>query len=459
MRQTRGPARSREGYHWFRAWRRPTAAQRRVLDELLAGGTYAQIAERLGISEDGVKWHLSEVRDETGLADRRELAEWWEQERNRPAVNLLFPFAALWRFASRNAAATAVVAGVVGASLVAGWLIYDGLRGDGDTTSTSAAPAQTPERTAVAAIVPTPTPTPAPTGALLFDVTTGETTILPGEFTARRWLDTEAMTFLPLAQEVTIVDGEGNVRTIGGYRNFSALPDTDNGRIVAWDRDGTRLDALDAETGEVLVSGDFQPDLPQGARRWAVSPAAGKVAITDEPYEVVTLYDLDGSNPQQIFTVAEGETVWTTAWSRSGEWLLVTARKEDDGGVEERSLVYRADGTLYREYPLRANWVGAGALRLYSITAANTVAVDSVIDLAHGAEIPVPAGDLLCVSPDGRYAVTGQPESNAFRSPTDHLLHDLATGEVVAQAVLQRFLVNCDWTPDSSRVVLSTGGK
>ncbi len=111
MRQPGGPARSREGYHWFRGWRKPTAAQRRVLDELVAGGTNAQIAARIGISEDGVKWHLGELRDETGLADRRELAQWWEEERNRPGTNLLLPFAALWRFAIRNAVATVVIAG------------------------------------------------------------------------------------------------------------------------------------------------------------------------------------------------------------------------------------------------------------------------------------------------------------------------------------------------------------
>lgn len=459
MRQTGGPARSREGYHWFRGWRKPTAAQRRVLDELVAGGTYAQIASRLGISEDGVKWHLSELREETGLADRSELAEWWEEERNRPAVNLLLPFAALWRFASQNAVATVVAAGIVAVSLAIGWLAYDGLRGDEDTTVTGAAPVQTPERAAAVPFVPTPTPTPAPTGALLFDVETGEATILPGDFTARKWLDTEAKTFTILSGKPSVIDADGNVTQISEHSGARVEPDTDNHRVVIWDWEPGLLEVVDTNTGAVAERGDFGV-VPVGARSWAVSPAAGKVAITDEPYEAVTVYDLDASNPSQVFTAESGEYVRGIDWSRDGEWLLVRARTEDDeDNVEERGLIFRPDGTLVMEFAGYASWAGARSLRLYKREDGTRLVLDSIVDLTHQGQIPIPEGELLCVSPDGRYAVTGEPESSAFNAPTEHRLVDLVTGDVVSSVVMNRFLVNCDWTPDGSKAILSGGGK
>jgi DNA-binding CsgD family transcriptional regulator len=459
MRQTGGPARSREGYHWFRGWRKPTAAQRRVLDELVAGGTNAQIAQRLGISEDGVKWHLSELRDETGTADRRELARWWEEQRSRPGVNLLLPFGALWRFATRNAVATAVVAGTVVVSLAVGWFAYDSLRGDDDTPVAGAVPVRTPERAAVVPFVPTPTPTPAPTGALLFDVETGESEILPGDFLSRRWLDTQAMTFAVLSSKPTVVDAEGNATQISDSSGVGVLPDTDHHRVVIWGWESGLLQVIDTETLDVVATGDFGPSVSVGSRRWAVSAAAGKVALADDPYDAVTVYNLDASNPQRVFEVEAGEKILYVDWSGAGEWLLIDVATEVDGRIsEERALVYTADGSLVAEYPSRANWVGARTLRVFASGGGSSDTAE-LIDLAHQGHIPLPEGTLLCVSPDGRYGVTAEPRSSDFHAPTDHRLVDLTSGEVVLSVVMTGFLANCDWTPDGSKVVLSPGGK
>jgi len=459
MRQTGGPARSREGYHWFRGWRKPTAAQRRVLDELVAGGTNAQIAARLGISEDGVKWHLSELRDETGLGDRRELAAWWEEEQKHPAVNLLLPFTALWRFASQNTAATAVVAGVLAASLAAGWLAYDSLRGDDDGAVSSAAPVETPERAAAVPFVPTPTPTPAPLGALVFDMETGESHVLPGEYIDRRWLDTEAETFTFVSGKATIIDAEGNVTKVAEYEGgVQILPDTDNGRVVVWDWDVGTVEVFDAVTLEVIENADFGY-MPGSQRYWAVSPAAGKLALTVEPEHVVTTYNLDGSNPQEIFTTESGRLITHMEWSRDGEWLLVlTADEASENLATASALVFDAEGSLVMKRDTYADWAGTRALRLYLLEGASLIP-DSVIDLAHGSQIPLPEGDLLCISPDARYAVVGERVSSTFGGSTEHRIVDLVTHEVVASTTVTRYLVNCDWTPDGSKVVLSAGGK
>ncbi len=56
------------------AW---TRRQREVLDLLVRGQTNAQIAEALGISLDGAKWHVSEIITKLGVDSRDEAAEYW----------------------------------------------------------------------------------------------------------------------------------------------------------------------------------------------------------------------------------------------------------------------------------------------------------------------------------------------------------------------------------------------
>ena len=51
-----------------------TPAERRVLDALREGGTNAEIAARLGISADGVKYHVSNMLGKLGLENRQQLA-------------------------------------------------------------------------------------------------------------------------------------------------------------------------------------------------------------------------------------------------------------------------------------------------------------------------------------------------------------------------------------------------
>jgi DNA-binding CsgD family transcriptional regulator len=464
MKGTRGPARSKEGYHWFRGWRKPTAAQRRVLDELLAGGTNAQIAARIGISEDGVKWHLSELRDEVGLADRRELAEWWARERSRPAVNLLVPFAALWRFASQSAVATAVIVGVLALSLAIGWFAYDGLRSDGDEPASSVAVNPTPSPVPVAPFIRTPTPTPGPLGALLFDLDTGESTVLPGVYNDRRWLDTQAMTFTITDGKATVIDAEGQLTPIAERSGVQVVPDTDKGHVVIWNWDGGLVEVANMETGEVTGTADFGR-VSGSTRNWAVSAVAGKIAISDEPYEVVTTYNLDGSGSRTVFTADPGRSIASIDWSRGGEWLVVVTGRQDENGRringEDHSYVFDTEGALVFERDGRATSVGMQTLQVRENSTGGVEGALVLLDIAHQAEISPPLeGTLICVSPDSRYAVLGGEGIRAIgQPPIEHKVYDLVTHEVVLTAQMGQFLPNCDWTPDGSKVVLSSGGK
>ncbi len=65
--------------------------QREVLDLLVAGHTNSEIAEALGISLDGAKYHVRELCDRIGVDTREEAAEWWRQERGLPARFTILP--------------------------------------------------------------------------------------------------------------------------------------------------------------------------------------------------------------------------------------------------------------------------------------------------------------------------------------------------------------------------------
>ena len=61
-----------------------TPAEQHVLEELRKGGTNVEIAVRLGVSPDAVKYHISNMLGKLDLGDRHALAAWRpERERRR----------------------------------------------------------------------------------------------------------------------------------------------------------------------------------------------------------------------------------------------------------------------------------------------------------------------------------------------------------------------------------------
>lgn len=70
-----------------------TNRQREVLDLLAKGLTNGQIAEALGISLDGAKWHVSEIIARLGVDTREEAAEYWRKQNGL-----------VWRLRSREPA-------------------------------------------------------------------------------------------------------------------------------------------------------------------------------------------------------------------------------------------------------------------------------------------------------------------------------------------------------------------
>jgi DNA-binding CsgD family transcriptional regulator len=65
-----------------------TPRQWEVLALLREGLTNEQIALRLGISLDGVKFHVSEILGKLGVTSRNEAARWEREERAAPSAAL-----------------------------------------------------------------------------------------------------------------------------------------------------------------------------------------------------------------------------------------------------------------------------------------------------------------------------------------------------------------------------------
>ena len=58
-----------------------TRRQEEVLRLIAEGLTNAEIGERLGISLDGAKWHVSEVLTRLDVDTREEAADYWRAQR------------------------------------------------------------------------------------------------------------------------------------------------------------------------------------------------------------------------------------------------------------------------------------------------------------------------------------------------------------------------------------------
>ena len=139
-----------------------------MLALLREGLTNPRIAERLSITLDGAKYHVSEILSKLGVSSREEAARWQPSERPWWATAIA-PLAWPWRRANVSWLATAV-AGVMAVLLVVGvgLLVWGLVRTDGDADASAAAGATVAASPTALLLPPTPTaepPTPQPTPA------------------------------------------------------------------------------------------------------------------------------------------------------------------------------------------------------------------------------------------------------------------------------------------------------
>jgi DNA-binding CsgD family transcriptional regulator len=114
---------------------RLTPRQREVLDLLAKRYSNQQIADALGISLDGAKWHVREVLAAMDVSTREEAAERWRIENGLPRR--------LWRM-TWSAGQVAALLGGLAAILVVAVAAFVALRGDGGEPPASPDPTRTP---------------------------------------------------------------------------------------------------------------------------------------------------------------------------------------------------------------------------------------------------------------------------------------------------------------------------
>ncbi len=185
-----------------------TPRQEEVVRLLARGLTNAEIADRLGLTLDGVKWHVREILGRYGVESREQAVEAWRSERK--AGRRLRTFGAgLWAHAAVRWTGAVAVAGA-GAAMAAGIVL----------------PAEdTPPRQSAAAVTPTPTPDdPATNEGLTLrieKVTVDDTrTVLEFSLEGRPELGRFASpAFSPVPTDLQLTDQDGNEysrRQMGG---------------------------------------------------------------------------------------------------------------------------------------------------------------------------------------------------------------------------------------------------
>lgn len=146
-----------------------TPAEWRVLEELRAGGTYVEVAVRLGIQVGTVKFHARNMREKLHLETRDQLVD-WRHEREAGGRRRAFAPLALFTSYFQPALSAAAVVVVGGAAIAAGVLAYT-LVSSGEPPEYSALPAtseeerDTPASPPSASATPTASPVPAPSPA------------------------------------------------------------------------------------------------------------------------------------------------------------------------------------------------------------------------------------------------------------------------------------------------------
>lgn len=144
------------------AW---TPRQREVLDFLRAGRSNAEIAEALGISLQGAKWHVTEILTKLQAESREEAADYWRRYHGlaprfgRVFRGVLGIGTVKWALVAGGLAAAA--AGAVVVAVVLSQLGDEGAPADQPDVTSTAAPSASSSPSATASATPA---TPAATG-------------------------------------------------------------------------------------------------------------------------------------------------------------------------------------------------------------------------------------------------------------------------------------------------------
>ena len=309
---------------------RLTSREREVLELLRLGLTNGEIAERLGISSDGAKYHVSEIIGKLGVRNRYEASAW--PERRPWWMATLAPAGILWR-RTRGAGVARLPSLALGVSLAimaamaaaAGLILFFSLR-DTDDTSTP------------------------PSGALVFRA--------------------EANLNFDLYR--VNLDGSGlvNITNSPGFEGSGTW--SPSGETIAFtsDRGGESDIYVMNEDGSGLRNITNSPNENSAFSSW--SPDGSRILFSvstdaDGPVEYWVM-DADGTNPELLFPRCTGCVILD--WSPDGS-RLVGYQTE---GEQTQLFVINSDGSNVRKLAdlansfARARWSPDGSIIAYGVS-------------------------------------------------------------------------------------------
>ena len=313
-----------------------TPAEWRVLEVLRDGSTNAEIATRLAISRDTVKYHVSNMLAKLGLDDRRALAA-WRPGAERGRLRGLWALPAAFESVARSVVAVgvgaaavagvvvAVVAAVAVVAVVAVVLVASDGNGEfvalrpANTVTPQPSPsamavAPTPTATATPAPTVTATPPPAPTVTL-----TPTMTPSPTPTPAPTASPTPAPAPVATPPPGTYVDIKA------GDRRACAL--TQEGEVVCWgDFAEGHPEVLPGRYQQVISMRWSDHDPTLGSRGWR---DYGACALTEDG-EVTCWNDALGMTkvgPDGRFTAVSSSGAHMCALTGEGKPAWVTSRK------------------------------------------------------------------------------------------------------------------------------------
>ncbi len=212
-----------------------TPRQREVISLIARGQTNAQIADALGISLDGAKFHVSEIIARFGVESREQAAELWRQQR-RPGerIHALFalPFGAKALGATVTAALVILVIGVAVALSLGGDDNPSPSLPDNEPTAAVSATSPTPGTPIADATPQSIDPATVLRPIRLVNVDTGEERTLPVTWGPMSWSPDGKFVAVSGESSTAIVE-----TATGLVRVLSDRPS----RSVAWSPGGERI--------------------------------------------------------------------------------------------------------------------------------------------------------------------------------------------------------------------------
>lgn len=446
-----------------------------VLALLGDGLSNDQIAQRLGISFDGAKYHVSEIITKLGVRDRHEAAQWRLDAGDASPQRLFAPLLALRRV-HLSSLATPISVATIGLVIVVVGALAWGVFAMRDGAATSRLVAPVPCPTAIASVGMVPG-----VGFVDIDASTCVHTPLGDQYSRAQWVDDgrTIVAYDNAAHDYKILDLSGNVlreiATPPSDRDFftAQVHSAHDGHTLIVERDNSPMTLLDTRTG------DERPlALPSGTNSNVFfSPLGGQFIFTNQSGNAVSLMlsRSAGAPPATLVrSLAADAFLSALAWSPDGSSILVwsgTSTAPCKPAPEPACFVAASNyevvdtaGTVIWLMPLpdfgandarvtSVEWAGAGRLLISqpAVTAKDgtfLAAAARFVDVRTGAQMTAPSelANVAELSPDGRFGVVSDGTGCAI---------------IDIRSLARLLSISCtitDWTDDSKTALTSFGG-